>query len=102
MRALPPISTALIGFRVLQAFGACAGMVVPRAIVRDLHTGPDATRLMSLLMLTVSISPILAPLTGSFVIGAFGWRGVFVALTIAAVIALVLALTQLKEIASRP
>ena len=95
--ALSPDITTLIGFRVLQAFGACAGMVVPRAIVRDLHTGPDATRLMSLLMLTVSISPILAPLTGSFVIGAFGWRGVFVALTIAAVIALGLALTQLKE-----
>lgn len=95
--ALAPTITVLIAFRVLQAFGACAGMVVPRAIVRDLHTGPDATRLMSLLMLTVSISPILAPLTGSFVIGAFGWRGVFVALTIAAAIALVLALTQLAE-----
>ena len=95
--ALSPSITVLIAFRVLQAFGACAGMVVPRAIVRDLHTGPDATRLMSLLMLTVSISPILAPLTGSFVIDAFGWRGVFAALTIAAAIALVLALTQLKE-----
>jgi DHA1 family bicyclomycin/chloramphenicol resistance-like MFS transporter len=95
--ALAPSISVLVGFRVLQAFGACAGMVIPRAIVRDLHTGPDATRLMSLLMLTVSISPILAPLTGSFVIGAFGWRGVFGALTIAAAIALVLALTQLHE-----
>jgi DHA1 family bicyclomycin/chloramphenicol resistance-like MFS transporter len=72
-------------------------MVIPRAIVRDLYTGHDATRLMSLLMLTVSISPILAPLTGSFVIGAFGWRGVFAVLTIAAILALVLAATQLKE-----
>jgi DHA1 family bicyclomycin/chloramphenicol resistance-like MFS transporter len=75
-------------------------MVIPRAIVRDLHTGHDATRLMSLLMLTVSISPILAPLTGSFVIAAFGWRGVFAVLTVAAALALVLAATQLKE--SRP
>lgn len=95
--ALAPNIETLIGFRVVQAFGACAGMVIPRAIVRDLYTGHDATRLMSLLMLTVSISPILAPLTGSFVIGAFGWRGVFAVLTIAAVIALVLAVTQLKE-----
>jgi DHA1 family bicyclomycin/chloramphenicol resistance-like MFS transporter len=87
----------LVGFRVIQAFGACAGMVIPRAIVRDLYTGHDATRLMSLLMLTVSISPILAPLTGSFVIGAFGWRGVFAVLTIAAILALILAVTQLKE-----
>ncbi len=95
--ALAPSIEILIGFRVIQAFGACAGMVIPRAIVRDLYTGHDATRLMSLLMLTVSISPILAPLTGSFVIAAFGWRGVFAVLAIAAIIALVLAVTQLKE-----
>ena len=95
--ALAPSITVLVGFRVLQGLGACAGMVVPRAIVRDLHTGPDATRLMSLLMLTVSVSPILAPLAGSFVIGAFGWRGVFFALTIAAAIAFILAATQLPE-----
>ena len=87
----------LILFRMVQAFGACAGMVVPRAIVRDLHTGHDATRLMSLLMLVVSVSPILAPLTGSFVIGTFGWRGVFVVLTGAALLGLVLAAVQLRE-----
>jgi DHA1 family bicyclomycin/chloramphenicol resistance-like MFS transporter len=72
-------------------------MVVPRAIVRDLHTGHDAARLMSLLMLVMSISPILAPLTGSFVIAVFGWRGVFWALTVAAIIALGLATFQLQE-----
>jgi MFS transporter, DHA1 family, multidrug resistance protein len=95
--ALAPSIEVLIGFRVVQAFGACAGMVVPRAIVRDLHTGHEAARLMSLLMLVVSISPILAPLTGSFVIAAFGWRGVFWLLTAAALAGLFLAATQLKE-----
>jgi DHA1 family bicyclomycin/chloramphenicol resistance-like MFS transporter len=95
--ALAPDIDVLIAFRVIQAFGACAGMVVPRAIVRDLHTGHDATRLMSLLMLVVSVSPLLAPLTGSFVIAVYGWRGVFVVLTIAAGIGFLLALTQLKE-----
>ena len=88
---------SLIFFRMLQSLGACAGMVVPRAVVRDLHTGHDATRLMSLLMLVVSISPILAPLTGSAIIAGFGWRGVFWALTLAAAIAAILALTQLPE-----
>ena len=95
--ALAPGIDSLIGFRVVEAFGACAGMVVPRAIVRDLHTGHDATRLMSLLMLVVSISPILAPLTGSFVIASFGWRGVFAVLTLAAVLGFLLAATQLRE-----
>ncbi len=95
--AFAPNVDVLIGFRVVQALGGCAGMVVPRAIVRDLHTGHDATRLMSLLLLVMSVSPILAPLTGSLIIAAFGWRGVFWALTAIAMLAFVLAATQLKE-----
>ena len=84
--ALAPNIGVLIGFRFVQGIGACAGMVIPRAMVRDLHTGIDATRLMSLLMLVFSISPILAPLTGSFVIQAAGWRAVFWVVLAAAVI----------------
>jgi DHA1 family bicyclomycin/chloramphenicol resistance-like MFS transporter len=95
--AFAPTVKVLIAFRVVQALGACAGMVIPRAIVRDLYTGHDATRLMSMLMLVMSVSPILAPLTGSIIIASFGWRGVFWALSAAAVIALLLAATQLRE-----
>lgn len=95
--ALSPDIHVLILFRIVQAFGACAGIVIPRAIVRDLHTGHDATRLMSLLMLTVSISPLLAPMTGSFIIESWGWRGVFLVLTVAGALALALAVTQLAE-----
>ena len=84
--ALAPSIGVLIAFRFLQGIGACAGMVIPRAIVRDLHTGIDATRLMSLLLLVFSISPILAPLTGSFVIQLEGWRAVFWAVLAAAVV----------------
>jgi MFS transporter, DHA1 family, multidrug resistance protein len=95
--ALAPGVGQLIGLRALQAAGACSGMVIPRAVVRDLHTGHRATQLMALLMAVVSISPILAPLTGSFVMGAVGWRGVFGLLTGVALIALLLAMTQLPE-----
>jgi MFS transporter, DHA1 family, multidrug resistance protein len=87
----------LIVFRLIQGFGACPGMVVPRAVVRDLHTGTEAARLMSLLMLVFSVSPILAPLTGSFVIQWFGWRAVFWAVTVAALLAAILLATSLKE-----
>ncbi|KAA1184716.1 multidrug effflux MFS transporter [Rhizobium tropici] len=87
----------LIAFRFLQGIGGAAGMVVPRAIVRDMHTGVQAARLMSLLMLVFSISPILAPLTGSAVIAFYGWRGVFWAVTAAAGIGLILLSTQLEE-----
>jgi DHA1 family bicyclomycin/chloramphenicol resistance-like MFS transporter len=95
--ALAPTIEWLIAFRVIQGLGACAGMVVPRAIVRDLHTGTEAARLMSLLMLVFSVSPILAPLTGSQVIESFGWRAVFWVVTGAALVAIVLLSTSLKE-----
>ncbi len=95
--AIAPGIHWLIAFRFIQGFGACPGMVVPRAVVRDLHTGTEAARLMSLLMLVFSVSPILAPLTGSFVIQWFGWRAVFWAVTIAALLAAILLATSLKE-----
>ena len=95
--ALAPSIGLLIVFRFIQGIGACAGMVVPRAIVRDLHTGVDAARLMSLLMLVFSISPILAPLTGSFVIQLGGWRAVFWTVLAAAVLGCFILATLLQE-----
>ncbi|MEP9388648.1 multidrug effflux MFS transporter [Mesorhizobium sp. KR9-304] len=95
--ALAPDVEWLIFFRLLQGLGSSTGMVVPRAVVRDLHTGPEATRLMSLLMLVFSVSPILAPLTGSIIIETFGWRAVFWAVTIASVLAAVLMMFGLEE-----
>ncbi len=77
--SLAPSINWLIFFRFVQGLGAAAVMVIPRAVIRDLHTGVDATRLMSLVMLVFSVSPILAPLTGSALIVPFGWRAVFVA-----------------------
>jgi DHA1 family bicyclomycin/chloramphenicol resistance-like MFS transporter len=72
-------------------------MVVPRAVIRDLHTGVEATRLMSTIMLVFSVSPILAPLLGSAVIVPFGWRAVFVAVTMVAVLGLALVGFALPE-----
>ena len=63
--ALAPNIETLVAFRFVQGLGAAACMAVPRAVVRDLHTGHAAARMMSLLMLVFSVSPILAPLAGS-------------------------------------
>ena len=95
--ALAPDIQTLVLWRAVQGLGACAGMVVPRAVVRDLHTGADAARLMALLSLVFSVSPILAPLFGSFLIEWSGWRAVFWAVTVAAVLAAVLLATGLPE-----
>ena len=87
----------LIVLRFIQGLGAAAGMAIPRAVVRDLHTGTDAARLMSLLMLVFSVSPILAPLAGSGVIALAGWRAVFWAVALAAVAGLALIAFSLQE-----
>jgi len=87
----------LIVFRFIQGIGASVVMVIPRALIRVLHTGLDATRLMSLVMLVFSVSPILAPLIGSALIVPFGWRAVFVAITIAAALGLLLVAFVLAE-----
>lgn len=95
--ALAPTVEMLIAFRFLQGLGACAGMVVPRAIVRDLHTGNEAARLMSMLMLVFSISPILAPLAGSAVTAVASWRAVFWIVMVAAILGMVLLALALDE-----
>lgn len=87
----------LVALRFLQGLGAAAGMAIPRAIVRDLHTGAEAARLMSLLMLVFSVSPILAPLAGSGVIALTGWRGVFWVVALAAVAGMLLVRGALSE-----
>ena len=95
--SLAPGIEWLIAFRFIEGIGASAAMVIPRAIIRDLHTGIEATRLMSLVMLVLSVAPILAPLTGSALIIPFGWRAVFVAVTIVAILAFAMIALLLPE-----
>jgi DHA1 family bicyclomycin/chloramphenicol resistance-like MFS transporter len=80
--ALAPNIEILIIARFWQGSGACAAMVIPRAIVRDLHTGNAAVKLMARLMLVFSVSPLLAPLAGSLLIEWQGWRSVFWVITL--------------------
>lgn len=87
----------LIFFRFVQGVGASSVMVIPLAIIRDLHTGVEAARLMSMVMLVLSVSPILAPLTGSALIVPFGWRAVFVAVTVVAALGFISAAFFLPE-----
>ncbi len=95
--ALAPDVQSLVVLRFVQGLGACATVVIPRAIVRDLYTGHDAARVMALLMLVFSVSPILAPLSGALVVEASGWRTVFWIIAALAMAAMVLVATSLRE-----
>ena len=85
----PTVEMLTLG-RVVQGLGGAAVMVIPRAIIRDMSTGDEATRLMALIMLVFSVSPMLAPLTGSALMAVAGWRSVFVALLVTTVMSLAL------------
>jgi Bcr/CflA subfamily drug resistance transporter len=87
----------LVAFRFLQGIGGAAGIIIARAIVRDLYEGHQEIRMMSLLMLVFSVSPLLAPLAGSYVVEYLGWRAVFWSIAASGVLGIVLMLLALSE-----
>jgi DHA1 family bicyclomycin/chloramphenicol resistance-like MFS transporter len=64
--------------RFFQALGACSGIVVPRAIVRDIFSPQESAQIFSHLMLVMGLGPILAPILGSFILNVFGWKMIFI------------------------
>ncbi|MDN3706462.1 multidrug effflux MFS transporter [Myroides ceti] len=79
--ALSPTIEWLIAMRVLLALGGCVGMVVGRAIVRDLFPVSEIAKIFSILMLIVGIAPIIAPTIGSWVLTVSEWRTIFYIMT---------------------
>lgn len=69
----------LIAARFVQALGACAGAVVPRASIRDRFDVSTSARMMSTMMMIAGISPILAPLLGGYLVTIGSWRSIFAA-----------------------
>jgi len=94
--AAPDIHT-LVGARLAQALGGCAGLALGRAIVRDASSATDTVRRLALLNLVMMVSPGLSPLVGSVVASALGWRAVFWLLAGVGMLTLVLAVRILPE-----
>ncbi|MFJ9812972.1 Bcr/CflA family multidrug efflux MFS transporter [Streptomyces sp. NPDC101158] len=79
--ALAPSAAMLVGFRLLQGLAGAAGIVIARAVVRDLYDGVEMARFFSTLMLISGVAPIVAPLIGGQILRITDWRGVFYVLT---------------------
>ncbi|ALB62466.1 Multidrug resistance transporter, Bcr/CflA family [Cronobacter condimenti 1330] len=75
--AVAPSVEWLLFARFVQAIGAAAGLVAPRAIVADICTLTESARIFSLLMQVMMIAPILAPVLGGYLLGHGGWRFIF-------------------------
>ncbi|MDR6549164.1 multidrug effflux MFS transporter [Paenibacillus qinlingensis] len=80
--AISPSIWMLILARLVQGFVASAGIVISRAIARDMFSGHELTKFFSLLLLVGNLGPLVAPVTGSGVLTLTSWIGVFIALAI--------------------
>jgi DHA1 family bicyclomycin/chloramphenicol resistance-like MFS transporter len=95
--AFAPTIGALAAARFCQGLGAAATAVVPMASISDEHTGPDAARLLSIAILALSVSPILAPTLGGVLAQFASWRLIFGVLTLIALLAIALTAALLPE-----
>jgi MFS transporter, DHA1 family, multidrug resistance protein len=79
----------LVMLRFFQGLGGCGGFVISRAAIRDKMGAEGSAHAYSLMMLVFGISPVLAPLAGGLVLTLWGWRAIFVTMTLFAVICLI-------------
>ncbi len=95
--AAAPDVWSLIGARLLQGVAGAVGIVLARAIARDLHSGDALARFFAVLMLVNGLAPILAPIVGAQLLHVTDWRGVFVVLAAAGLVLLAVAAVALPE-----
>jgi DHA1 family bicyclomycin/chloramphenicol resistance-like MFS transporter len=79
--AVAPSVTALVILRLIQGFGGAAGLVLSRAVVRDLYDNTVLARAFAVVGLISNITPAVAPVAGGLLLHVMTWRGLFLVLT---------------------
>lgn len=92
----PSLSILLVG-RALQGLAAGGAQIISRTIIRDLHAGPAAQRMMAQVNMIFAIAPAVAPIIGGLILGAASWHWIFWALVALATVLVVLVLVALPE-----
>lgn len=95
--AVAPSIWILVLLRFLQGASGSAGIVISRAMVRDMYTGPEMTKFFSLLMLVNGAAPILAPIIGGQLLQFTSWHGVFIVLGAISICMLISVIFVLRE-----
>jgi DHA1 family bicyclomycin/chloramphenicol resistance-like MFS transporter len=90
-------ASLLIGFRLVQGLAGSAGIVIARAVVRDLYDGLAMARFFSTLQLISGVAPIIAPAIGGQILRLTDWRGIFVVCAAVGVLLTVVAWRRLHE-----
>ncbi|MEK4535103.1 multidrug effflux MFS transporter [Peribacillus sp. FSL K6-1552] len=95
--AFAPTIELLLLLRFIQGIAGAGGIVISRAIVRDLFSGTDLTKFFSMLMLVNGAAPILAPVFGGQLLQFTSWRGVFIVICALSVLMVAAAFFGVKE-----
>lgn len=95
--ALAPTIEVFIAVRFVQGFAGAAGLVLARAVVRDISSGRVATALYSQLAVVSGLAPVVAPVLGAIGLAYVSWRGVFVGLAVLGAILVILVATKVPE-----
>ncbi len=95
--AFSPSIEFFIAARFFQGFAASAGIVISRAIVRDVYSGRELTKFFALLMLINNLAPILAPIFGGGVLAFTDWTGIFLTLSVIGFLLFVIILWRMDE-----
>ncbi|WP_353115420.1 multidrug effflux MFS transporter [Nitratidesulfovibrio sp.] len=80
--AMSQTITQIVFWRIVQAFGACTGPMLARAMIRDLYSRTQAAQMLSTLMIIMAIAPIIGPLMGGQIIRVSSWHSIFWLLTV--------------------
>jgi len=94
---LSPTVEVLMGARFLQGIGASAGIAISRALVRDLFTDDQSSRIMNLIGIILALGPALAPTIGGLMLPLFGWQSIFLLMTLIGFLVIWVALFSMKE-----
>ncbi|NMO76502.1 MULTISPECIES: Bcr/CflA family multidrug efflux MFS transporter [Niallia] len=95
--AVAPNIYMLIVSRFIQGFAAAGGLVISRAVVRDLYSGRELTKFFATLMLIGNLGPIVAPIIGGAILSFANWKVVFLVLTFIGIILTVVVSFKLEE-----
>lgn len=90
-------AVTLVGLRLVQGLAAAAGIVIARAVVRDLRSGRGAVKLFAALMLVSGTAPILGPTLGAGLLKITSWRGIFVTMAVFGAVLLAASAIWLRE-----
>ena len=95
--AISPTIHMLIAVRLFQGLMGSGGVVIARAVVRDVYQGREAARALGIMMAIVSAVPAIAPLFGAQMLRLTSWRGVFASLSVLGVIVFILVLEAARD-----